>query len=317
MDTSVEKSRNLSSSHSKVAVPSIVLKRNLRARLVHWPFLLPAMLFICIFIFFPAVYVIYLSFFKWNLLSSAPKFVGLSNYVHLASDPLFHQALTNSALLTGGMVIISLPLGLFLATIADIGLRGTRVYRTILFGPYVLPLVGSGLVWTLLFNAHNGLINVFLAGVGINGPDWLGSGHFALTAVLIVTIWQFTGYYMLIFLGGLQGVPIALKEAAAIDGANRVHVFRHVTLPAITPSIFFALIVCMIQSLQSFDQVYTMTGGGPDGATSTIVYYIFKMGFAMYNIGPATAASVILLMILAILTAIQLKYSNRWVVEEG
>ena len=285
-------------------------------RMSHWAFLAPAMLLLTVFIFVPAVYVVYLSLLHWNLLSSHPKFVGFANYAVLFRDSNFHTALINSGLVSAAMVFIALPIGLVLAMLADLGLRGTRLYRTILFGPYVIPLVASGLIWSLLFNGRNGFIDQVLGVFGIAGPDWLGTQPYALMAVMVVTIWQFTGYYMLIFLGGLQGVPIGLKEAARVDGAGGWRVFRSVTLPSLSPSLFFAIVVCLIQSLQTFDQVYVMTNGGPDGATTTLVYYIFQQGFGMYNIGPATAASVVLLVILALLTFIQMRFSQRWVVEE-
>ncbi|QSO55415.1 sugar ABC transporter permease [Alicyclobacillus curvatus] len=291
-------------------------KKSSLYRFTHVGFLAPAMFFITVFIFIPAVYVVYLSLLHWNLLSSHPKFVGLKNYLYLLHDSNFHMALLNSGIVSAAMVFVALPIGLLLATLADLGLRGTRIYRTIIFSPYVIPLVASGLIWSLLFNGSTGLVNAVLHLFGITGPNWLGTSPYALISVIVVTIWQFTGYYMLIFLGGLQGVPAALKEAAKVDGAGTWRVFRSITLPALSPSIFFAVVVCIIQSLQTFDQVYIMTEGGPDGSTTTLVYYIFQQGFGMYNIGPATAASVVLLVILAVLTFVQLRVSQRWVVEE-
>ena len=274
------------------------------------------MFFITVFIFVPTIYVIYLSLLNWNLLDSQPRFVGLSNYLYLFQDSNFQTALVNSLLVSAAMILVALPIGLGLAVLTDLGLRGSKVYRTILFAPYVIPLVASGLIWSLLFNGTGGLVNQLLGVFRISGIDWLGSEPFAMIAVIVVTIWQFTGYYMLIFLGGLQGVPLALKEAARVDGASAWRVFRYVTIPSLTPSIFFAVIVSIIQSLQTFDQVYVMTSGGPAGSSTTLVYYIFEQGFGMFNIGPATAASVVLLLILAILTFVQLRISHRWVVEE-
>jgi ABC-type sugar transport system permease subunit len=273
------------------------------------------MIFLLIFTFVPAVYVVYLSLFKWNLLSVDLKFVGLANYIHMFQSSDFHQALVNTIVFSIGMVAISLPLGLLLAVLVDLGLRGTRLYRTVLIGPYVVPLVGSGLVWTLLYNPNYGFINQVLHKFHIPAPDWLGTHGYALLAVLIMSVWQYLGYYMVIFLGGLQSVSESLKEAAGVDGANRWQTFWHVTLPSLAPSLVFAFVVCTIQSLQTFDQVYVMTGGGPDGATSTLVYYIYHQGFEMYNIGTAAAASVVLLLLLAILTWVQVKFSNRWVME--
>lgn len=312
---SISSSGDIAASVSSTRTGSRTLRRFRWANWSHWPFLTPALFFITLFIFIPAFYVLYLSLFKWNLLSNNPKFVGLSNYVRLFSDVQFLQAIENSGLISLGMIVVALPISLGLATLADLGLRGTRVYRTILFGPYVIPLVASGLIWSLLFNGTSGLVDQVLSLFGIQGPNWLADGHVALFSVLAVTIWQYTGYYMLIFIGGLQNVPQDLKEAAKVDGAGTFGVFRHVTLPSLSPSLFFAIVVSLIQSCQTFDQVYVMTGGGPDGATSTLVYYIFNEGFGIYNIGPATAGAVVLLVILAVLTAIQLRFSQRWVVE--
>ena len=286
------------------------------ARFAHWLFLAPAMSFITVFIFVPVIYVAYLSLLRWNLLSSHPQFVGLHNYMYLLGDSNFHMALRNSALVSGAMVFISLPIGLGLATLANLGLHATKIYRTVLFGPYVIPLVASGLIWSLLFDGQGGLIDKWLGLLGTAQPNWLGTEPYALIAIIVVTIWQYTGYYMLIFLGGLQSVSENLKEAARVDGAGEWCVFYTVTLPSLSPSIFFAVVVCIIQSLQTFDQVYIMTNGGPDGSTATLVYYIYQQGFQMYNIGPATAASVLLLLILAILTYVQFHVSQRWVVEE-
>jgi ABC-type sugar transport system permease subunit len=285
----------------------------------NWPgfiLMLPALVFMTLFVFIPTVYVIYLSGFKWNLLSATPKFVGLKNYVELFSSPDFRESLWNTLFFSGGMMVISLPLGLLLAVLLDQKLKGTNFYRTVLFSPYVVPLVGSGLVWTLLYNKDYGLVNRVLSLLHIAGPDWLCSAGYALPAVLMMSVWQYLGYYMLIFLSGLQSVPDAIKEAAAVDGAGRWSTFRHVTLPSLAPSIVFAMVVCLIQSFQTFDQVYVMTGGGPNNATSTLVYYIYNEGFQMFNIGKATAASVLLLVLLSVLTWLQVKMSNRWVVEE-
>lgn len=281
-----------------------------------WLFILPGLAALTLFVFIPAGYVVFLSLLRWNLIDVHAQFVGLGNYVHLFASQSFQQALSNTLILGVGQIVILLPLGLFLALLLDMGLRGTRIYRTVMFGPYVLPLVASGLVWTLLYNQNFGLINQVLSWLHINGPDWLGTSGFALLAVLIMTVWQYLGYYMLIFLGGLQNVSVSLKEAAAIDGANDRQTFWHVTLPALSPSLFFALVICTIQAFQIFDQVYVMTGGGPDGSTSTLVYYIYNEGFQMYNIGTAAAASMVLLILLALLTWAQVRLGRRWVVEE-
>ncbi|MCY0869522.1 MAG: sugar ABC transporter permease [Firmicutes bacterium] len=279
-------------------------------------FITPTLLALTIFLFVPLGYVVWLSLTRWNLLQVSPTFVGMQNYAHFLNSPGFDQAIVNTFVLGLGLIVLLLPLGLLLAVLLDMGLRGTRLYRTILFGPYVIPLVASGLAWNLMYNQGFGLIDQILAIFHINGPNWLGSSTWALPAVLFMTVWQYLGYYMLIFLSGLQNVPAALKEAAAVDGANPRQSFWHVTLPAITPSLMFAFVICTIQAFQTFDQVYVMTDGGPDGATSTLVYYIFNQGAQMYNYGIASAASVVLLVLVALFTLLQFALAKRWVVYE-
>ena len=282
-----------------------------------WVLMSPAMIFLLLFVFVPIVYVVYLSFYKSNLLSPHPTFVWFQNYVGLFHSAYFMQAFHNSVFLGAGMLLLSLPMGLVLANLLNMRLKGSHVYRTILFSPYVMPLVGSGLVFTLLFNTDSGLVNHILTAMGIRAVNWLGSSHYALVSILILSVWQYAGYYMLIFLAGLQNVPQPLVEASQVDGAGRWNTFLHVTLPALTPSLFFAMVVSLIQSFQAFDQVYVMTGGGPDGSSSTLTYYIFQKGFQMFQIGPAAAASVFLLGVLAVLSLLQVVISQRWVVEES
>lgn len=284
--------------------------------LAGWLFILPALLSLIVFLFIPSGYVLFLSFQRWNLVSANPQFVGFHNYLHLISAPDFQQAIANTFWFGFFLIIILLPVGLFLAVLLDMGLKGTRIYRTIVFAPYVVPLVASGLAFSLIYNQNFGLLNQLLALLHITGPDWLGTSATALPSVIAMTIWQYLGYYVIIFLAGLQNVAHTLKEAAAIDGAGARQTFWYVVLPSITPSLFFAFIICTIQAFQTFDQVYAMTQGGPAGATSTLVYYIFMQGFQMYNIGTASAASIILLVFLALLTWLQIALGRNWVVYE-
>lgn len=290
----------------------------IRRELAGWMFVAPALAFLAAFVFIPAGYVLFISFEHWNLLDMAPPhFAGLVNYAHLLHSQNFLQAVANTFWLSLGLIVIAVPVALLTAVLVDLGLRGSNVYRAILFAPYVLPLVASGLAWTWIYNANYGLVNQILALARIQGPNWLGSNRFALPAVIVTTAWQFLGYYMLIFLSGLQGVPQTLKEAAAVDGAGHWETFWRVTFPSLTPTLLFVLVVSSIQSLQTFDQVYVMTDGGPAGATATLVYYIYQAGFQMSDIGVAAAASVVLLLFLAALTWIQLRLSRLWVVYEA
>jgi len=278
--------------------------------------MVPSLLFLLIFVFFPMIYAVKLSLYQSSFFIPKPQFVGIRNYVNLFLAPDFWQATANTVWLAVGMMAVSLPAALLLAVMLDMKLRGTVLYRTIIFGPYVIPMVSSGLIFSLLFASDGGPVNLLFERLGLPEVDWLGHGHTALLSVLILTAWQFTGYYTVIFLAGLQSVPSSLAEACQVDGGGRWQVFRHVTLRALGPSLFFAIVICLIQTFQTFDQVYVMTGGGPDGATTTFAYYIFEKGFQAYNIGESSAASVVLIVILAALSYVQLHLSRRWVVEE-
>ncbi|GMA57220.1 sugar ABC transporter permease [Alicyclobacillus sacchari] len=239
------------------------IARQIQSSTQGWFMMLPALAFLTLFVFIPMAYVVYLSMFQSNLLTPKPRFVGWENYIHLLTAPDFAQALTNTAVLAAGMLLLSLPLALILAMLVNMRLWGTRVYRTVLFGPYVIPLVGSGLMFTLLFNTDGGLVNRIVEIFGGQPIDWLGGRRSALAAVLILSVWQYTGYYMLVFLAGLQNVPQHLRESCQVDGGGRWSTLRHVTLPAMAPTVFFAIVICLIQTFQTFDQVYVMTAAAP------------------------------------------------------
>ncbi|MCL6454598.1 MAG: sugar ABC transporter permease [Alicyclobacillus sp.] len=287
-----------------------------REKSLGWLMIAPYLVFVAVFVIGPLVYVAVLSTYRWNLLSPRPVRVGFQNYVYLWNSSVFRESVTNSLLLAIGMFVFSLPLGFFFAVLLNMKLRGTVIYRSILFSSYVVPLTASGLVFTLLLNTHDGLVNRVLEQFGRQPIDWLGSSHYALWSVLMVSVWQYVGYYMLIFLAGLQNVPEALMDSCRVDGGSRWRTLWHVTLPSISPNVFFAIVVCLIQSFQTFDQVYVMTDGGPDNATSTLTYYLFSKGFQMADVGPAAAASVVLLVILALLSLLQMAIGRRWVVDE-
>jgi len=277
----------------------------------------PAFLFLLAFVFVPMGYALYLSLYQSTLYTPQPVFAGFANYARLFSSPDFWQAASNTVWLAVGMMALSLPAALILAVLLNQRIRGRAVFRTAIFGPYVIPLVSSGLIFSLLFATDGGPVNLALQRLGLPPVNWLGQGRTALLSVLILTAWQFTGYYAIIFLAGLQSVPASLVEACQVDGGGRWRVFRHVTLRALGPSLFFAVVICLIQTFQTFDQVYVMTGGGPDGATTTFAYYIFEKGFQAFNIGESSAASVILILVLACLSYLQMRLSRRWVVEES
>ena len=275
--------------------------------------LAPALSVLSVFVFFPVLYVAYLSFTNWDLISPSPEFVGFQNYLDLAQSREFLAALWRTVLFSGATAAFTLPLALFLAVLLNREFKGRSVYRTILSSPYVVPLVGSSIVWLWLYNPNYGLINYLLSLFGVNGPAWLQNPSTALLSVIVASVWQYVGYYALLFLVGLQSIPGELYEAARIDGAGIWTEFRHITVPLLTPTILFASTVSILQSFQVFDQIYVLTGGGPAKSTTTLVFYLYQQGFQFFHIGTASAVSVFMLLSLVTFTALHLYLSRRWV----
>jgi ABC-type sugar transport system permease subunit len=187
------------------------------------------------------------------------------------------------------------------------------VYRTILFAPYVIPLVASSIAWIWMLSS-NGFVNEVLGLVlPVRGVAWLDSSAWALPGIMLVTVWQFTGYYTVLVLSGLQGIPQEIEEAARIDGAGELRLAWSVTLPLLSPTLLFCLVVSVIASFRVFDQIYIMTGGGPGTATMTLVFYLYQQGFGFLNAGAGASVSVILLVGLMGVTWLQLRMARQWV----
>ncbi len=279
-------------------------------------FLGPSFLFLTAFIFFPLVYLFYISVLNWNLLSP-PTFAGMHNYTHLLASPYFLNAVRNTVLFTVGAMVLILPAAFAAAMLLNVPLRERALYRSALFAPYVFPLVASGVAWSLMFQPQVGIVDWVLSKFGIHGPNWLSSGHWALIAVIIVTAWQYFGFYALIFLAGLQALPGEIMEAADVDGAGGLTKTLRITLPLISPSFFFAMVILVIGSFQVFTQVFVMTSGGPGSSTTTIVYYLYREAFQYFEMGRAAAVAVMLLLGLVVMTLLQLWASRRWVHHEA
>lgn len=270
-----------------------------------------------IFVGGPIIASAVISFCEWNILSP-PRWVGAEQYRRLLfDDPLFLQSLKVTCVYT----LFAVPMGMALALIIAMGLNrnvpGRSVLRTIYFLPSVLSGVAVSMLWVWLFNAEYGLINAVLRGLGLPAPGWLASEFWALPALIIMSLWG-VGGTIIIYLAGLQNIPSELYEAADIDGASRVQAFRHVTLPMLSPVLFFTLIAGTIGSFQVFTQAYVMTGGGPDYATYFYALYLFNQAFEYLNMGYASAMAWVLFVIILVLTLIQLRLSKTWVYyEEG
>jgi multiple sugar transport system permease protein len=257
-----------------------------------------------------------LSFARWDLISSV-EFAGLQNYIELLfRDDLFGRALLNTAYYVVLAVPAILLVALLLALALNQPLSGVKVYRTIYFIPVVCSNVAVSVIWKWLYNTEFGLLNYFLGIVGLGPVNWLGNTAIALPAVVLLNTWKFAGYDMVILLAGLQGIPAHLYDAAKVDGANRWQAFWRITLPLLTPSIFFVVVLGIIGSFQVFDQVYLMTQGGPGNATLVYNYYLYQNAFLYLKMGIASAMAYILFAIVFVVTLVQVRFLGRRVVYE-
>lgn len=259
-----------------------------RRRLVLAPYLylLPSLVFLAAFTYFPLGMAAALSTVRWNVLTPEPTFVGLENYRALFAEPLFWLVLRNNVLYAVGTIPATMALALGTALLVNQPLGRVRgLYRIGLFYPTMIPMVAAAMLWVWLFNPGIGLVNHYLGYLGVSRLEWLYDRHWALPAIIIMSIWKHFGYFMLIFLAGLQTIPGELYEAAAIEGASSWRRFRHVTLPLLGPATLFVFVVAIISSFQVFDQVYVMTQGGPADQTNVLIFYIWQHAFRFWDVG--------------------------------
>ena len=276
-------------------------------------FLLPNIVGFLIFTALAVVTAFGLALTEWDLLIP-PKLIGIANYRKLlTNDPVFRQVMVNTVYFVGGVVPLDVVCSLGLALLLNRPIRAMRVYRAIYFVPVVTSLIAVAIVWQWLYHTDVGLINYGLAGLGLPKINWLGSPEWAMPAVIFMSTWKAMGYYAVIFLAGLQGIPQHLYEAADIDGANSWQKFWKITLPLLSPTMFFVLVISIIQAFQVFGQIFIMTRGGPANATSTIVYFIYNNAFVWFRMGYAAAASWILFAVIFVITILQTRWQRRWV----
>lgn len=272
--------------------------------------------FVC-FVAGPVVAALAISCTDWSMLSS-PEWVGLGNYEKLFNDPLFYTVVRNTAFIS----FVSVPLQLVVALLLAVGLNqklnGVAVYRTIFFLPSQMPVVASALLWLWVFNPEFGLANVALNALHLPPLRWLFDPDLSKPSIVLITLWGGVGVPMIIFLAGLQSVPESLHEAAAIDGAGTLARFRHITLPLLSPIIFFNLIIGIIASFQAyFTLVFITTGGGPANSSLIFILYIYYKAFRDFEMGYAAALAWVLFMIVVALTAIHFALARFWVHYEG
>jgi multiple sugar transport system permease protein len=280
-------------------------------------FLLPAALVFLMFTAYPMVGSLVLSLFRWDGMSNR-QFVGLDNYHMLAEDPLLRTVLTNTFIFMVSDVALNMALALFLAIVIDryVGRLVRGLFRAVVFFPVIVSGAAIGIIWQWLMSTDLGLINYYLGALGLPIVSWLDSSSNALRSLILVDVWRNVGFSFVVLTAGLQGISSHYYEAAAIDGANERQQIRWITLPLLSPTIFFLLVINLIGAFQFFDLSYVMTRGGPGDATRTIMYYIYATAFSFFRFGYGSAIAVLLFAILAVLTFTQVRLSRRWVFYE-
>lgn len=275
--------------------------------------LLPALLFLVPFTIYPSIRVLWQSFFLADLAHPHPPFYGLRNYAYELRNPVFWKVVRNTLTYVAVTVPASVVLGFLLAIEADKRLRLVGLYRTALFYPSVLPTIGASAIWLYIYVPNLGLADRLLGalGFGQTSHNWLGTPQLALPALMAIAIWKLTGYYLVLFLGGLQGLARDVFEAADLDGASPFQMLVRVTLPLMLPTAVFVSTVALINGFQTVDQLFILTDGGPNNATNLLLYFLYQEGFKNFNVGRASALTVLLQALLLAISFLNYRSLDR------
>lgn len=278
-------------------------------------FMLPALAFVILFIYYPIIQNFIYSMFRWSSFSEERIFVGLEYYKRLFADPIFYIALKNNVLYAIFSIVFQVGLGMVLAAVLEekIMRRYQTFFRTVYFIPSVISITVVGLLFQLIYNPNIGLLNAFLNAIGLESltHDWLGQSSTAMYAVIAISQWQYVGYIMLLFLVAIQKIPEELYESAMIDGASAFQKFIHVTIPQIKETILVSSIITVIGAFKVFDEVYVMTAGGPGRSTEVLASYLYRTGFRNDEMGYAATIATLIFLITFVVTLIQLKVSKE------
>ncbi len=277
------------------------------------PYLLifPTLLFVAVFTLLPSLRVFYDSLFLQNQAVQVPQFAGAANYTALLNDPDFHQVIVNTILYVLATAPLSVFLALVLALLLNRKIRALGLYRLAFFYPTVLPMVSAATIWLFMYTPGYGLVNVFIEFFHIPSQNWLGDSNLALIALMILGIWKQTGYFMIFYLAGLQGLPHDVFEAADLDGASTIQATRYLTLPLLMGTTLFVTTIAVVNAFETVDQIYIMTGGGPNNATSMLLFNLWQTLFSFLDVGKASAISVILIAVLLVFTVVNFVYTER------
>ncbi|MFE2377406.1 carbohydrate ABC transporter permease [Streptomyces sp. NPDC059398] len=286
-------------------------RRRRREYLLFAAFAAPNFFFLLVFAYWPVIYNAYLSLTDWDMVSSSWHMIGLDNYASLFADPDFRASLWTTVLFVVGIVVGGLVLGLATALLLNQRLRGRDIVRTLAFAPYVLSGAAVGTLWLFVFDPNYGLIRPLLAPLGMTAPSMMTDSKWALPGLVLVYLWKNTGFVAVVYLAGLQGLPRDVFEAAALDGAGAWTRLRRIILPLLSPVTFFLLVTCTISTFQAFDVIAVMTGGGPGTSTSILSWFIYDQGFRTFDAGRASAAAMIMFVVLVLITGFQARFLQR------
>jgi multiple sugar transport system permease protein len=288
--------------------------RRMRREWSAYVFLMPGFVIFSVFTVFGVIFSLIISFHQWDLLSPAQPYVGTRNYQQLLHDPNFRQSVVNTIYYVFASIPLTLAAGLGAALLLNQRIRGRAFFRAVFYLPVITPLVISAIVWKFIYNGDYGLLNYYLEKLHlISQPvEWLGNPSLAMPSLIVFTVWQSFGFAMVVYLAGLQSIPREVVEAIEVDGAGAFQRFRYVIFPMLGPTTFFLVVVMVIQSFQAFTQIAIMTGGGPLGSTTTIVYYMYQQAFQFFHMGYASAVTWALFVLVLIFTVAQVRiYARR------
>lgn len=289
-------------------------KESQREALAGYLFILPTFIGYTAFIIGPILAAIGISFTSYDILSP-PKFTGLENYITLFTDPRLRQVYFNTIYFTLVAVTFNVGVGLLLAVLINRHMPPflRYIFRTTYFFPVLVALAYSAIIWQFLYQKDTGIINYYLSFLNVAPVPWLSSKQWVLPSIIIMDVWKNTGFAMLVLLAGLQNISPDYYESAQLDGANRGQLFRHITLPLISPTLFFVLIIYMIGALQVFDSIVVLTRGGPGDASRSLVMYIYENAFQFFEMGYASAVAITLFIMIMLLTLVQFRLGRAWV----
>ncbi|MCU6707796.1 sugar ABC transporter permease [Paenibacillus sp. J5C_2022] len=291
------------------------MKRGIRGR-INWKenafayaLLLPSLIFLALFTFYPTFKSIYLSFYSSTF--GAKSFVGFDQYARVLQDEVFAKVIKNNLLLVIGTVPTSILLAIYVAIWVNNKMKGNGLLRAAYFYPTLIPMIAIANIWLFIYTPDYGLLDKFLSYVGVNGENWLGDPAWVMYAMILMLIWKEAGFFMIFYLAGLQNLPGDVYEAAYLEGAKPLHVFRKITFPLLMPTTLFCMIVATTNSFKLVDHLYIMTKGGPDNASNLLLFYLYETAFSFWDMGAAAVLTVVLLVILLAISIFNYAYLDK------